>query len=42
MGLVDRGAALDREARTVFLNNGGDVLLGVHTKEAALVESEGV
>ena len=28
--LVNRATALDRHARTVFLDNGGDRLLGVH------------
>jgi hypothetical protein len=28
--LVNRAVALDRHARTVFLDNGGDRLLGVH------------
>jgi len=27
--LVDRAAALDRRARTVFFDNGGDVILGL-------------
>jgi tetratricopeptide (TPR) repeat protein len=37
--LVDRATILHRHARTVFLDNGGDRLLGVHPDDRALLSS---